>query len=91
VRQLPGGVVVAGLNIVTADATHAGNTTLLTIRELHPVAAGGHRVLELPRWQNYLGARIAKVTRGRWSMACVATAFGEVSDAAVVDRPGPIE
>jgi hypothetical protein len=36
VRQLPGGVVVAGLNIATADATQAGNTTLLIVSERHP-------------------------------------------------------
>jgi hypothetical protein len=35
VRQLPGGVVVAGLNIVTAGATHAGNTTLVIFCKRH--------------------------------------------------------
>jgi Type II/IV secretion system protein len=48
-------MVAAGIAIAVSGATGTGKTTLLNIRELHPVAARGHRILEFPRWQNYLG------------------------------------
>lgn len=59
------------------------NIRLLNIRELHPVAAGGRPGPQVPTWQNHPGERSRRTQERRWSMACVATAYGYADDAAM--------